>query len=182
MLARLAKVAAIVALLCGSAWAGTFIIPTLPSNTTTFDSTELGTGNTLDTTKLIVTQSGSQPSSSNALARSVTSAGGTVVASGINITTHLYNAQRTGWNSTETVLNTTNVAGANFGVIATNSSLDGIVYGQPVIMAGLTIAGGSHNVVYVGTSNNTVYGLDDTTAGVLVSRNLGTPVPNTAVN
>ena len=40
-----------------------------------------------------------------------------------------------------------------------------------------SIAGGVHDVLYVVTENNTVYGLDAQTGAVLVSRNLGPSVP-----
>ena len=39
------------------------------------------------------------------------------------------------------------------------------------------IAGGTHDVLYVVTEHNTIYGLDAQTGQVLVTRNLGPPVP-----
>ena len=44
-------------------------------------------------------------------------------------------------------------------------------------MPAQSIAGGVHDVLYVVTENNTVYGLDAHSGAVLVSRNLGPPVP-----
>jgi hypothetical protein len=46
-----------------------------------------------------------------------------------------------------------------------------------LFVPGLTIAGGTHNVVYVVTENDTVYALDATTGAILLTRNFGPPMP-----
>jgi PQQ enzyme repeat len=92
--------------------------------------------------------------------------------------THHYDARRTGWNNQETILTPTNVGSSNFGLIAT-TPLDEQVDAQPLVIANQQIAGvsGNHTVVYVATENNTVYAIDATTGAILLSRNLGPPVP-----
>ena len=44
------------------------------------------------------------------------------------------------------------------------------------MVAGLTLGGAKHNVVYVATEGNTIYGIDGSTGAILVQTNLGTPV------
>jgi outer membrane protein assembly factor BamB len=55
---------------------------------------------------------------------------------------------------------------------AWTKSLDGAVYGQPIVVAG---------TAYVGTENNTVYALDLATGRQVWKRHLGTPVPRSAL-
>ncbi|MGB8900996.1 MAG: PQQ-binding-like beta-propeller repeat protein [Methylocella sp.] len=57
--------------------------------------------------------------------------------------------------------------------------LDDQVDAQPLYVSNQTISGQSapHDVVYVATENNTVYAIDAATGAVLLSRNLGPPVP-----
>ena len=98
-----------------------------------------------------------------------------------NVVTHMYNAQRTGWDQNEIILNTKNVASAKFGVLATNTSLDGRIDTQPLIVQNILIGAAVHDVVYVATNNDTVYALDATTAAVITSVSLGTPVNNAQV-
>jgi hypothetical protein len=86
-------------------------------------------------------------------------------------TTHLYNNQRTGWNSTETVLNTSNVA-TSFGLV-NSVPVDEQVDAQPLVV---TPSSGDDQV-FVATENNTVYRIDAATGAILQSRNLGAPVP-----
>ena len=71
---------------------------------------------------------------------------------------------RTGQNLQETILSPSNVTSANFGLKFT-LSLDGKVDGQPLYVPALSIAGGTHNVLYVVTENDTVYAFDADTAG-----------------
>jgi len=73
--------------------------------------------------------------------------------------TYQYNVQRTGANLYETVLNPTNVNATTFGK-KFSCSVDSFIYGQPLYMPKLTIAGGTHNVVFVATENNSVYAFD----------------------
>jgi hypothetical protein len=95
-----------------------------------------------------------------------------------NVTTHHYDTLRTGWNNQETILTPGNVGSSNFGLIAA-ATLDQQVDAQPLVMLNQTITGqtGTHTVVYVATENNTIYAIDGTNGTILLSRNLGSPVP-----
>ncbi len=66
---------------------------------------------------------------------------------------------RTGWNSTETQLNVSNVNASNFGLLF-KQSVDDQIYAQPLIVTGVNIGGGTKNVVYVCTVNNSIYAFD----------------------
>jgi hypothetical protein len=97
-------------------------------------------------------------------------------AAAADVTTHHGDAQRTGWNANETILSPATVNGSSFGLLA-SVTLDAQVDAQPLYVSNRTIAGGTHNVVYVATENDTVYAIDADSGAVLVQRNLGTPVP-----
>ncbi len=85
----------------------------------------------------------------------------TVTASttGQNYTTWKYDNARDGLNSTETILTPTLVSSSSFGEIA-SVTVDGKVWAQPLYVSGVTIGGTTHNVVYVATSNDSVYAID----------------------
>jgi len=93
-----------------------------------------------------------------------------------SVTTYHNDALRTGWNQKETFL-TASAFPSAFGFRHT-ISVDDQVDAQPLFMSGLSIAGGMHDVVYAVTESNTVYAIDAATGFILVSRNLGTAVPN----
>jgi hypothetical protein len=86
----------------------------------------------------------------------------------VNVTTYHYDNLRTGWNSNETVLTTSNVNSSAFGVVA-QVQLDAQVDAQPLIVNG---------VVYVATENNTIYAIDAVAGTILQSVNLGNPAPS----
>ena len=94
---------------------------------------------------------------------------------GQSVTTYHYDNLRTGWNNRETMLAAANFP-KNFGIVAT-ATLDDQVDAQPLVVQHLPIAGNRHNVVYVATESNTVYAIDASTGEILLSRNLGAPVP-----
>jgi hypothetical protein len=94
----------------------------------------------------------------------------------INVTTYHNDNLRTGWNQQETALTQKTVGGQNFGLLATNSSLDGQVDAQPLIVPGETIKGSKHDVVYIATENDTVYALDASSGAELIHNHLGTAV------
>jgi hypothetical protein len=73
---------------------------------------------------------------------------------------------RTGWNSQETILNTSNVNNNSFGLVASRP-VDDQIYAQPLVVSGVSIGGGTKNVVYVATVNNSIYAYDadDTSSG-----------------
>ena len=67
---------------------------------------------------------------------------------------------RTGVNNNETVLTTANVNQAQFGKLFSYAT-DGFAYASPLYVANVNIPGqGFHNVVYVATEHDSVYGFD----------------------
>lgn len=99
-----------------------------------------------------------------------------VVAVGqVNIYTKSFDISRTGANLNETILTPANVNAASFGKLYTVPT-DGQVYAQPLFVSGLTIAGATHDVVFVATMSNSVYAIDGPTGQVLWQKNFGTPV------
>ncbi len=80
------------------------------------------------------------------------------------LTQHNDNA-RTGQNTSETILKTTNVNTNQFGKLFAMPA-DGQVYAQPLYVPGVTINGGVHNVVIIATENDSVYAYDADSSGV----------------
>lgn len=66
---------------------------------------------------------------------------------------------RSGDNLNESILTTSNVNVAGFGLLF-KRPVDGQIYAQPLYVPDVSIAGGTHNVVYVATMHNTVYAFD----------------------
>src|SRR5262249_1938090 len=100
-----------------------------------------------------------------------------------------YDNNISGLNTQETTLTPANVGHTNaqgqpdqFGKLF-NVPVDGYVYAQPLYLPNLTIAGGTHNVVFAATEHDTVYAIDGDNPGpngqgvVLWQRNLGPSVP-----
>lgn len=75
------------------------------------------------------------------------------------VTTYHNDVLRTGLNSRETRLKPANVNKASFGKLFTQP-VDGQVYGQPLYVPQLSIAGGIHNVVFICTEHDSVYAFD----------------------
>ncbi len=96
------------------------------------------------------------------------------------VTTYHYDNYRTGWNQNESVLTPANVKAKVFGRLQT-VKLDDQVDAQPLYLPGVQITAGSyqgvHNVVYVVTEGDSVFAVDAQSGTVLLSVNLGTPVP-----
>jgi len=88
------------------------------------------------------------------------------------LTYHNDNA-RTGQYLSETVLTPSNVNSNAFGKKFAQP-VDGYVYAQPLFVPGLAIAGGTHDVVFVVTENNSIYAFDASSSGpVLWHTNVG---------
>ncbi len=100
------------------------------------------------------------------------------------VLTRNYDNQRTGANLKETILNVSNVNSSQFGKIFM-LPVDDQVYAGVLYVPSLPIAGGTHNVVYIETVNNSVYAFDaDTPQTVLWQRNFnngGRPSSHTEV-
>jgi hypothetical protein len=103
-------------------------------------------------------------------------------ATAFNVTTYHYDNLRTGWNVSETTLTPANVATASLAPLHT-VALDEQVDAQPLHVAKLHVKGQSaaRNLVFVETANDTVNAIDPDSGKILLSRNLGTPVPRAAL-
>ncbi|MBV9344071.1 MAG: PQQ-binding-like beta-propeller repeat protein [Gammaproteobacteria bacterium] len=87
-------------------------------------------------------------------------------ASGTDVVTYKYDTFRSGANLTETVLTPANVNSGSFGrlrFLATDAKVDA----QPLYLSGLSLMGGTHNVVYVASEGDTVYAFDADSGAVL---------------
>jgi hypothetical protein len=121
-----------------------------------------GSGGTLSvspmaTTSYTATASGTAGKSSAVAIVSVTTkSGGGGIA---NVLTWHFDAQRTGLNPDEKTLSPSNVNAQGFGKLF-SYLVNGYVYGQPLLVSNVTIAGGLHNVLYVATESDQVYALD----------------------
>jgi hypothetical protein len=99
-------------------------------------------------------------------------------AKAATVTTYHYDTLRTGWNQHETVLTPANVGNLQLRTIV---SLDEQIDAQPLLVTGVMIAGGKHNVVYVASENDTIYAIDAATGAILLQQNFGTPVPQSSL-
>jgi hypothetical protein len=101
----------------------------------------------------------------------------------VNVLTRSYDNGRAGTISSETSLSTSTVNTSGFGKLF-QLMVDDQVYGQILYASGVSIAGGTHNVIYVTTVNNSVYAFDADVAGApLWQRNYnGTGRPGRATD
>ncbi|HYA22567.1 MAG TPA: PQQ-binding-like beta-propeller repeat protein [Terriglobales bacterium] len=76
-----------------------------------------------------------------------------------DVVTYHNDIARTGRNLQETILTTSNVNSSSFGKLFT-MSVDGIIDAEPLYLSGVSIAGGTHNVLYAVTENDSVYAFD----------------------
>jgi hypothetical protein len=77
----------------------------------------------------------------------------------VQVLTQHNDNDRTGTNPHETELTPANVTPATFGMLFRHA-VDDQLYTQPLIVTDLPIAGGTHDVVFVTTVNNSVYAFD----------------------
>jgi Chitobiase/beta-hexosaminidase C-terminal domain len=85
-------------------------------------------------------------------------------AAQISVLTQHNDIGRTGQNTNETILNTSNVNVAHFAKLF-SLPVAGQVYAQPLYVQNVTIAGTSHNVLIVATETDHVYAFDADTKG-----------------
>lgn len=99
----------------------------------------------------------------------------------VNVTTYHNENARTGQNTQETILMTSNVRVGSFGKLF-SVAMDGQVYAQPLVLSNVSIGGGTHNVVYVATENDSVYAIDANSGTVYWQESLimngGGPIPD----
>lgn len=101
-------------------------------------------------------------------------------AASTSVLTYHNDNDRTGWNAAETVLTTANVNASSFGLLNT-VWVDGRIDAQPLVVPAQAIDGaGVHDVVYVATSNDSVYAIDAYSGAILQTRNLGVSIPYSA--
>ncbi|MGC9941944.1 MAG: LamG-like jellyroll fold domain-containing protein, partial [Verrucomicrobiota bacterium] len=99
----------------------------------------------------------------------------------VPVLTYHYDNSRSAANTNETVLVPSAVNTNTFGLLW-SYPVDGYVYTQPLYVPNVNIPGqGTHNVIYIGTENDSVYALDadsntGTNGGVLWHTNLGISV------
>jgi PQQ-like domain len=90
-------------------------------------------------------------------------------SSSFQVTTHHYDNFRTGWNENETAITPANAAQLT---LKHSVAVDEQVDAQPLYVNG---------TIYVATENNSIYAIDPVSGAVRTSRNLGTPVPFSAL-
>nr|WP_051180579.1 PQQ-binding-like beta-propeller repeat protein [Caballeronia insecticola] len=90
----------------------------------------------------------------------------TPIGNPMDVATYHNDIGRTGQQLAETILTPANVNASTFGKLAV-FSVDGAVDAEPLFLAGVSIAGGTHNVLYVATENASVYALDADSGAVL---------------
>lgn len=75
------------------------------------------------------------------------------------VTTYHNNLARDGTNTREFALTLSNVVAGSFGKLF-SCAVDGQMYAQPLWVPNVAIGGGTHNVVFVATQNDSVYAFD----------------------
>ncbi len=95
----------------------------------------------------------------------------------VDILTFHGDVGRTGWNPHEETLTPSTIRAGSFGKVW-SASVEGDIYGEPLVVAGLSVNGTQRTVVYAVTESNLVYAFD-AASGARVWRpvSLGAPVP-----
>jgi len=84
---------------------------------------------------------------------------GSPVRSPVSVLTQHNNGERTGANLNEVILTPSNVSTKQFGMLF-RRVVDDQIYGQPLGVTDVKLGGGTHDLVYVTTVNNSVYAFD----------------------
>ncbi len=101
----------------------------------------------------------------------------------IDVVQSRYDLYRTGANTQETILNTSNVNARNFGLLF-SYPVDGNIYAQPLYVSKLNVPGkGLRNLIYVATMKNVIYAFDADSAvgmdgGLVWARDFRPPSEN----
>ena len=98
------------------------------------------------------------------------------LAEPVSVYTYHNDNNRTGWNGAETYLTPGIVSGGSFRLL-NQIAVDEQVDAQPLVVAGVTIGGTTHNVVYLATEANSIYAIDAVDGTVLTHKQFGSPVP-----
>lgn len=88
------------------------------------------------------------------------------VTPSVDVLTYHNDLSRDGQNLSETALTTSNVNSSDFGQ-QFNTSLNGQVRGQALVMTGVNVDGAAHDVVFVATMASELYALDADTGQIL---------------
>ncbi len=112
------------------------------------------------------TASGTTAASSTSTGLTPGSTSTTPVVNAADVTTYHNDVARTGQHLNETALTPATVKSATFGKLGFYG-VDGPVDAEPLYLSSMTIAGGTHNVLYVATENASVYAFDADTGTIL---------------
>ncbi|MFZ1159595.1 MAG: hypothetical protein WAO10_17550 [Candidatus Sulfotelmatobacter sp.] len=97
-------------------------------------------------------------------ANSIDSGSATVAVTDLpGVFTYHNDLSRDGANTQEYALSSSTVTTSNFGRLF-SCPVDGAVYTQPLWVPGLSIAGGTHNVIFVATQHDTIFAFDADTS------------------
>ena len=89
----------------------------------------------------------------------------TVCSQTVNsVLTYRFNSHGDGENTSETTLTPSNVNASQFKKLFSDP-VDGAIYAEPLYMPGVLVGTTTHNIVYVATENDSVYGFDADAAG-----------------
>lgn len=121
-----------------------------------------GSSNNSSGTTATTSTTGTTGSTGTTGTTGTTGSGGT----SMQVLTYHNDNTREGQNTQEAILTTTNVTSSTFGKLGFYSA-DGRVDAEPLYVAGVTIAGTSHNVLYVVTEHDSAYAFDADSGAVL---------------
>jgi hypothetical protein len=109
---------------------------------------------------VIVSNSAGSATSNSAMLTVNAATGPSGTSSNVDVVTYHYDNMRSGQNTNETTLTTTNVTQAQFGKLG-SFTVDGNVDAQPLYLSNVAIPNkGTKNVLYVVTENDTVFAFD----------------------
>lgn len=138
--------------------------PTGTSGTTTGTTGSTGTSPTTTTTT--TTPTTTPPTTTTSTTTPSGSTYPTPSGPRTDVSTYKNDLNRSGTNATESVLTTSNVNSSSFGLLR-NLPVDGKVDAQPLYLSQLSIAGVTHNVVFVATEHDSVYAFDANSGATL---------------